>query len=137
MGSKLQLHPLDAATLVHNDPEKFEPPAKLQELIHSLSTSCQSSSTTSHPNSLKAELRDYQQTGFEWMQFLARHELHGILADDMGLGKTLQTITHILVEKENGRSAGKATLVVGTIRLGLRQSLPNLKRFAVGLARLL
>jgi SNF2 family DNA or RNA helicase len=46
------------------------------------------------------------------MQFLARHELHGILADDMGLGKTLQTITHILAEKDSGRSQGKPVLVV-------------------------
>jgi len=27
----------------------------------------------------------------------------GFLADDMGLGKTLQTIAHILIEKEQGR----------------------------------
>jgi len=50
--------------------------------------------------------------GFRWMQFLARHELHGILADDMGLGKTLQTITHIFAEKDSGRSQGKPTLVI-------------------------
>jgi SNF2 family DNA or RNA helicase len=37
------------------------------------------------------------------MQFLREFGLHGILADDMGLGKTLQTLTHILIEKESGR----------------------------------
>jgi SNF2 family DNA or RNA helicase len=57
-------------------------------------------------------LRDYQLAGFRWMQFLASHGLHGILADDMGLGKTLQTLTHILAEKESGRSRGMPSLVV-------------------------
>ena len=64
------------------------------------------------PAGVLATLRDYQLAGFHWMQFLARHGLHGILADDMGLGKTLQTLTHILAEKESGHSGGKPTLVV-------------------------
>ena len=46
------------------------------------------------------------------MQFLARHGLHGILADDMGLGKTLQTLTHILTEKQSGHSRGLPVLVI-------------------------
>lgn len=64
------------------------------------------------PIGVQATLRDYQVTGFRWMQFLARHGLHGILADDMGLGKTLQTLTHILAEKVGGSSDGLPTLVV-------------------------
>jgi hypothetical protein len=112
-GSKLKIHPLDAATLAHADPERFSPPEKLVQLIASLSKGgSHSPSTICHPPSLKADLRDYQRVGFEWMQFLARHELHGILADDMGLGKTLQTITHILAEKESGSSQGKPALVI-------------------------
>jgi SNF2 family DNA or RNA helicase len=112
-GSKLKLHPLDAATLAHADPERFAPPEKLVQLIHSLSKGgSHPPSTICHPPSLKADLRDYQRVGFEWMQFLARHELHGILADDMGLGKTLQTITHILAETQSGASGKLPTLVV-------------------------
>jgi len=61
---------------------------------------------------LQATLRDYQLAGFHWMQFLARHGLHGILADDMGLGKTLQTLAHILTEKQSGHSRGLPTLVI-------------------------
>jgi len=30
------------------------------------------------------------QDGVNWLAFLARYQLHGILCDDMGLGKTLQ-----------------------------------------------
>lgn len=32
----------------------------------------------------------YQQEGINWLGFLKRFKLHGILCDDMGLGKTLQ-----------------------------------------------
>lgn len=35
-------------------------------------------------------LRRYQQEGINWLAFLRRFGLHGILADDMGLGKTIQ-----------------------------------------------
>ena len=55
------------------------------------------------PKGLKAELRGYQRQGLNWMQFLREHQLSGILADDMGLGKTVQTLAHILVEKEANR----------------------------------
>lgn len=33
----------------------------------------------------------YQQEGINWLAFLRRFNLHGILCDDMGLGKTLQS----------------------------------------------
>ncbi|KAK4389078.1 TATA-binding protein-associated factor BTAF1, partial [Sesamum angolense] len=39
---------------------------------------------------LKVTLRRYQQEGINWLAFLKRFNLHGILCDDMGLGKTLQ-----------------------------------------------
>jgi hypothetical protein len=55
------------------------------------------------PEGLQAELRPYQHHGLAWLQFLREHGLAGILADDMGLGKTLQTLTHLLVEKNAGR----------------------------------
>ncbi|KAG0705295.1 hypothetical protein DFH29DRAFT_1031866 [Suillus ampliporus] len=44
------------------------------------------------PVPIKAELRKYQQEGVNWLAFLAKYQLHGILCDDMGLGKTLQSI---------------------------------------------
>src|SRR5699024_7132597 len=44
------------------------------------------------PESLDAELRDYQQTGYWWLSFLREYGLGGVLADDMGLGKTLPAI---------------------------------------------
>ena len=44
------------------------------------------------PVPVNAELRSYQQDGVNWLAFLNKYGLHGILCDDMGLGKTLQTI---------------------------------------------
>ncbi len=41
---------------------------------------------------VKADLRSYQKEGINWLAFLNRYGLHGILCDDMGLGKTLQSI---------------------------------------------
>ncbi|XP_075506033.1 TATA-binding protein-associated factor BTAF1-like isoform X1 [Primulina tabacum] len=39
---------------------------------------------------IKVTLRRYQQEGINWLAFLKRFNLHGVLCDDMGLGKTLQ-----------------------------------------------
>lgn len=32
------------------------------------------------------------QDGVNWLGFLNKYQLHGILCDDMGLGKTLQSL---------------------------------------------
>ena len=44
------------------------------------------------PVAIEAQLRSYQQEGVNWLAFLNRFNLHGVLCDDMGLGKTLQTL---------------------------------------------
>ncbi|HLR70249.1 MAG TPA: DEAD/DEAH box helicase [Pseudogracilibacillus sp.] len=50
------------------------------------------------PKNLQANLRNYQETGFQWFKSLSAYQLGGILADDMGLGKTVQTIAYVLSE---------------------------------------
>ena len=57
---------------------------------------------TPPPRMLTATLRPYQQAGFDWLAFLWRHRLGGILADDMGLGKTLQILALIAHARETG-----------------------------------
>jgi superfamily II DNA or RNA helicase len=66
------------------------------------------------PRGLRAGLRDYQREGLNWMQFLRAQGLAGVLADDMGLGKTVQTLAHIVAEKEAGRLDRPALIVVPT-----------------------
>jgi hypothetical protein len=63
------------------------------------------------PAGLQAQLRPYQLHGLQWLQFLRTHGLAGILADDMGLGKTLQTLAHLLIEKNAGRLDRPALIV--------------------------
>ena len=50
------------------------------------------------PDDLQADLRAYQEVGFQWFKSLSQYQLGGILADDMGLGKTVQTIAYLLSE---------------------------------------
>ena len=58
--------------------------------------------STPVPAGLRAELRPYQKSGFDWLAFLWRHRLGGILADDMGLGKTLQLLTFVQHTRDQG-----------------------------------
>ncbi|WED41942.1 DEAD/DEAH box helicase [Legionella cardiaca] len=72
--------------------------------------------TVEVPQGLKTTLRDYQQEGLNWLQFLRVSHFGGVLADDMGLGKTVQTLAHLQVEKEQGRLT-KASLIVAPTSL--------------------
>ena len=57
------------------------------------------------PRNLKAQLRPYQEQGFQWLSFLHEIGSGGILADDMGLGKTLQALALIAHAKTAGADA--------------------------------
>ncbi len=72
----------------------------------------------STPDGLNATLRDYQQQGLNWLQFLREYNFAGILADDMGLGKTIQTLTHLLVEKQAGRLNRPCLIIAPTSLMG-------------------
>ena len=66
------------------------------------------------PQGLQVQLRPYQLDGLAWLQYLRAQGLGGILADDMGLGKTAQALAHVLTEKEAGRLAHPALVVLPT-----------------------
>jgi superfamily II DNA or RNA helicase len=83
------------------------------------------------PASLRADLRPYQRDGVAWLQHLRAHDAGGVLADDMGLGKTLQTIAHVVTEKEQGRLDRPAMIVTLTSLVGNWRR--ELERFAPGL----
>ncbi|MFZ2279634.1 MAG: DEAD/DEAH box helicase [Prosthecobacter sp.] len=110
---KLQLDKLRAAQLATLDGLPIRAPAELTALSQQLG-SFREIGLITPPAGLKASLRDYQREGASWMQFLREFGLHGILADDMGLGKTLQTLTHILIEKESGRMKHPCLIVAPT-----------------------
>ena len=52
------------------------------------------------PKELHAQLRPYQEEGYQWIKTLEAYHFGGILADEMGLGKTLQVITVLASHKE-------------------------------------
>ncbi|WIG43546.1 SNF2 helicase associated domain-containing protein [Bacillus toyonensis] len=81
------------------------------------------------PNTLQAEMREYQVYGFEWMKTLAYYRFGGILADDMGLGKTLQSIAFIDSVLPEIREKNMPILVVSPSSL-VYNWLSELKKFA-------
>ena len=69
--------------------------------------------STSIPDNIQAELRPYQNEGFDFLCHLKSMRLGGILADDMGLGKTLQTLTYLSwLKKQKKRGKSNPSLVI-------------------------
>ncbi len=66
------------------------------------------------PKALNATLRDYQQDGLNWLNFLYEFKFSGILADDMGLGKTIQTLAHLSKLKEDNKLHKPVLIVMPT-----------------------
>ncbi len=64
------------------------------------------------PKGLKATLRPYQQSGYEWLYKNTKIGFGSLIADDMGLGKTLQVITTLLKLKEDGALHKDKVLIV-------------------------
>lgn len=81
------------------------------------------------PQLLQADLRPYQQVGFNWLVFMRDQKFGACLADDMGLGKTVQLISYLLHVYE---TATKPTMIIcPTSVLGNWQK--ELERFAPSL----
>ena len=53
------------------------------------------------PSGLNCLMRQYQNDGLNWLNFLQTAGLGGCLADDMGLGKTIQALALLQHNKEN------------------------------------
>lgn len=66
---------------------------------------------TKMPITVVAELRSYQQQGLNWLDFLNRYRLHGVLCDDMGLGKTLQTLCILALDHHRNPQAPPSIVV--------------------------
>jgi superfamily II DNA or RNA helicase len=112
----IRIPELDAgrlAALTDTGRWQFQGDASIRQLAERLQTGA-GVQDVPVPRGLRAQLRPYQQQGLSWMQFLREHNLAGVLADDMGLGKTVQTLAHVLAEKEAGRLDRPALIVVPT-----------------------
>jgi len=137
LGDTLRLPYLDAARLAeleHAAQLRWLGGERMRELGRKLHA-FEGMRPVAAPAGLQAQLRPYQLTGLAWMQFLREFGFGGILADDMGLGKTIQTLAHILMEKEAGRLDAPALVVAPTSLMGNWQA--EAARFAPGLRVLL
>jgi len=82
------------------------------------------------PEHLKPILRPYQESGFQWLNYLREVQWGGILADDMGLGKTIQALSFMHhLKQENGTL--KALVVCPTTLMFNWQN--EIKKFAPNL----
>jgi superfamily II DNA or RNA helicase len=80
------------------------------------------------PSTLQAELRPYQEEGFEWAMRLASAGLGACLADDMGLGKTLQALAVMLARAANGPTlVVMPTSLIGNWRSEALRFAPSLR----------
>jgi len=91
-----------------------------------------SSEPTPLPEGLNAQLRPYQQRGFEWLAQNARIGFGSLIADDMGLGKTLQVISFLLHQQQTGQLDKRKALVVAPTSL-LTNWRKEIERFAPAL----
>ena len=88
------------------------------------------------PKMLKAELRQYQVTGFKWLKILDNYKFGGILADDMGLGKTIQLLAVLELYLEQEKKP-KPSIVVCPSSLALNwkneidKFTPNIKTLVI------
>ena len=133
MGDSVRLSVLDAARLAELEGHaemRWVGGDRLRKLGEKLN-SFGGVQQVSVPEGLQATLRDYQREGLSWMQFLREYDFAGILADDMGLGKTIQTLAHILIEKNAGRLTAPALVVAPTSLMSNWQE--EAERFAPGL----
>ena len=64
------------------------------------------------PEKFRKILREYQKTGYLWLETLCQNGFGGILADDMGLGKTLQVIVFLYAHYIERQETHKNTLIV-------------------------
>lgn len=91
----VQLLPLDPRSIDSSSfaREKTQERNFLEQLLNP-----QSMPDTKLTIPVAAELRNYQQQGLNWLDFLNRYKLHGVLCDDMGLGKTIQTLCIVALD---------------------------------------
>ncbi|KAK2582496.1 hypothetical protein KPH14_004798 [Odynerus spinipes] len=105
----VQLLPLDPGAIA-DPPDLVEEKAQERRFLEQL-LNPRSIPDTELPIPVEAELRSYQRQGLNWLNFLNRYHLHGVLCDDMGLGKTLQTLC-ILALDHHRNSQAPPSLVV-------------------------
>ncbi|EZA58663.1 TATA-binding protein-associated factor 172 isoform X2 [Ooceraea biroi] len=105
----VQLLPLDPGAIA-DPPDLVQEKAQERKFLEQL-LNTRSIPDTELPISVAAELRSYQRQGLNWLNFLNRYHLHGVLCDDMGLGKTLQTLCILALDHHRNPQASTSLVV--------------------------
>ena len=81
------------------------------------------------PNIFVGNLRNYQQQGLQWLNFLDKLNFGACLADDMGLGKTVQILAFLATQKAKGISSPTLLVLPTTLifnwKREIQQFLPS------------
>jgi superfamily II DNA or RNA helicase len=99
-GGELRLHPLAGLALRNFAESAAE--AELSPRWKELCTRVDTVKNPRLPRTLRAELRDYQRVGYDWLHRLGQAGFGACLADDMGLGKTVQALALLLARGSQG-----------------------------------
>ncbi len=129
-GDSIFIHPYDAHLLDIDADIEWKGAKELKELSQKLKN-FKGIATVEPSRNLQAELRDYQQFGLNWLNFLHEFRFGGILADDMGLGKTVQTLAFLQVLKEQGKLKKPTLIVMPTSLIGNWKN--EIKKFTANL----
>lgn len=87
--------------------------------------------TAGIPDALQAQLRPYQEDGYDWLIFMRDNKFGACLADDMGLGKTIQLITYLLTVHAREDTDAPSLIICPTSVLGNWQK--EIEKFAPSL----
>lgn len=99
----LELSPA-AVALLASTRQDAALPAALEAPVQRVREQLDSCRNSRLPRALRAELRDYQLTGYRWLMQLISTGIGACLADDMGLGKTVQILSVLLAKAGEGPS---------------------------------
>lgn len=99
----LELSPA-AVALLASTRQDAALPAALEAPVQRVREQLDSCRNSRLPRALRAELRDYQLTGYRWLMQLISNGIGACLADDMGLGKTVQILSVLLAKAGEGPS---------------------------------
>ncbi|NPA55316.1 MAG: DEAD/DEAH box helicase family protein [Epsilonproteobacteria bacterium] len=116
-GDRLKIAKYDAHLLNFDEHIQWKDTDELKQLARKLKN-YQGIQPINQPKGLMVELRDYQKFGVGWLMFLREFGFGGILADDMGLGKTIQTLSLLLLLKQQNKLNAPCLVVVPTSLLG-------------------
>ncbi len=102
--TQIRMHPLAAGALEEISEEFGGFETDLEWKLQASRLESLESFIPQIPSNFKANLRDYQKEGFNWLSRMAQWGVGACLADDMGLGKTIQALAMIVDRATSGPS---------------------------------